>query len=68
MLCLVGKITISITAVLISKTCYSRFGISFCICGEIAPATKRKVKGAKERRNNEGHYYNNVVKEEGFLH
>lgn len=44
----------SIAEVLISRSCYSRFGFAFCICNEVAMATKRRLKGAKGGRKNEG--------------
>lgn len=66
LLCPVRKAAITIAEVLISKFCYSGFGFSLCICNEVATATKRRVKGAKGRRNNEGQSI--IVEEEGFLY
>ena len=66
LLCLVGKAAITIAEVLVSKSCYSGFGFSLCICNEVATATKRGVKGAKGRRKNEGQSI--IVKEEYFLY
>lgn len=65
-LCPVGKAAITVAEVLTSKSCYSGFGFSLCVCHEIATATKRRVKKAKGRRKNEGQSI--IVKEEGVLY
>jgi len=54
LLCLAGKATVSRAEVLISKSCCSRFGFAFCVCNEVAMATKRRLKGAKGGKKNEG--------------